>query len=497
MSTLSLPRRSSRSHLPSAKSVDCLSGAHNHHNAHIPNGSLSFHMPPRSSFMNHPTLKTPGVVPPRELRDESPAMYRASSFSLNNGQGSCQQLAPQMPNNANPQVMHYASTPPAFNTSKMQIAFSMSVETRWGDTAVLVGSTPCLGEWEPQRGARMSTDEHTYPVWHVQLAHDCDDEHGALEYKVVILRDGGAADWEELPQNRHLRLVAGRDVRVRGMWNDPHTEEETLVNRFSGPSSAKGSANNIATKGSAPVMGVCVHATPTTSEITMQAPSPATTPNHSGAKLNSPPGIQERLPINPQRTPPPGQPAQQQDATPVSGQTGQTYTAFHHAPRPNHSFSIPGAAAQQQRGMAGAAAAGGGGPPGTHLAFDPNRAMALLMSQQAAAGGGGACPGGAQQYATLQSPNALQYVQQQQQQQRQQQQQQQHQSPQQQQHAYNPSAVHVAIPAMPPSGQPVAMLLPDAIPRVGAPLAGIQSMDQSWPPSMSSLVNSDGESFTQ
>jgi hypothetical protein len=37
---------------------------------------------------------------------------------------------------------------------------------------------------------------------------------------------------------------------------------------------------------------------------------------------------------------------------------------------------------------------------------------------------------------------------------------------------------NVDIAAAPPSGQPVAMVLPDAVPRVGQPLGAIRSNDQ-------------------
>ena len=59
--------------------------------------------------------------------------------------------------------------------------FTMRVETQWGDTACLVGSSAELGAWNPQHGSRMMTDSSTYPQWRAEVVL-----RGAegVEYKV-------------------------------------------------------------------------------------------------------------------------------------------------------------------------------------------------------------------------------------------------------------------------------------------------------------------------
>jgi len=106
----------------------------------------------------------------------------------------------------------------------LSVSFSMQVETQWGDTAILVGSTSELGSWDPARGVRMRTDSSTYPWWHAQV-----QLHSELEYKVVVLRGSGAVEWEGLQHNRILALNFrghAKHIHIHGRWNDPHTERK-------------------------------------------------------------------------------------------------------------------------------------------------------------------------------------------------------------------------------------------------------------------------------
>ena len=114
----------------------------------------------------------------------------------------------------------------------------MKAETCWGDTLVLCGAEPELGSWQPLKGARMQTDEHTYPVWRakdlpLQCGSDC------LEFKVVKLRapsgDNGApeVEWEPVSQNRQLTLLPGRRVRVSLTWGVPSTVAAVVVSTSS------------------------------------------------------------------------------------------------------------------------------------------------------------------------------------------------------------------------------------------------------------------------
>ena len=93
----------------------------------------------------------------------------------------------------------------ALTTQRLFVRASIEcrVETNWGDTVVVCGSTEQLGSWKPDRALRMATDETIYPVWRCEPLLLCSD---AIEFKFVILRAGGPAEWEPLPHNRPLPL---------------------------------------------------------------------------------------------------------------------------------------------------------------------------------------------------------------------------------------------------------------------------------------------------
>lgn len=66
--------------------------------------------------------------------------------------------------------------------------------TAWGDGVVLVGSLPELGSWDPRRGLALSGE--AWPTWRgsVELRAGA-----SFEYKLVVLRANGSADWERGP----------------------------------------------------------------------------------------------------------------------------------------------------------------------------------------------------------------------------------------------------------------------------------------------------------
>ena len=92
----------------------------------------------------------------------------------------------------------------------MLVNFEVRVETVYGDTVVVVGSTPQLGSWNPERGVRMYTDELSYPVWRANQWLECEG-NTPLEYKCVIMRASGSVEWEVFTGNRRL-FFAGDEV---------------------------------------------------------------------------------------------------------------------------------------------------------------------------------------------------------------------------------------------------------------------------------------------
>lgn len=101
----------------------------------------------------------------------------------------------------------------------MLCSFEMQVETRWGDTVMLVGSVPQLGSWVPSRGMAMTTSSTSYPVWAANLLLTERSEGELIEYKIIVRRADGSIVWENL-DNRPLVHTYGREVCVRAAWND-------------------------------------------------------------------------------------------------------------------------------------------------------------------------------------------------------------------------------------------------------------------------------------
>ena len=282
-----LPRRTSRQHLPSAKSEDWTSHAHRW-SQRLPLSTMQ----KASSFSTRQPAQAHGVK------------WAPQTFEVR---------AP--PPSAPKAVMGPRAT--------MEVAFEAHVETRWGDTAVLVGASPALGVWQPERGLKMWTDQSCYPIWKARASIACEAGE-ALEYKVVILRaprDGAHdADWEPLAHNRTLTMRAGSEVRVCASWGVPGAKEE-----------------------------------PCSAEIPAAAPLPP--PSSSGASLSKPGAVFYHSPQAPPPLPPPqsqprvaacagglrntaAQPAARQSAmSPVSPR--RAHPTFASAPPPNSSFSLP------------------------------------------------------------------------------------------------------------------------------------------------------------
>ena len=110
-----------------------------------------------------------------------------------------------------PARLPQAPLQPTQAPATIRLAFECKVETKWGDTAVLVGGADKLGAWSPDRGVPMFTDESCYPVWKADVSLLCASDE--LEYKIVILRgDGKGPEWEPLQNNRKLARAKARSV---------------------------------------------------------------------------------------------------------------------------------------------------------------------------------------------------------------------------------------------------------------------------------------------
>ena len=310
-----LPRRSSRQHLPSAKSMD-------------------FSSPRHAAYMW-----------------STQAPERAVTFAQS--LASAEQLVKQP---AHPPPPLQALARPSHEILPSQyLVVEASVQTNFGDTAVLVGSTPQLGGWEPTQGWRLSTDAGSYPVWKGEVPNlDC--SRGEIEYKLVILRAGGLAsvEWEPLAHNR--RMLPGAPRRISLEWG-VETCTSVVLDVPPTPSTTSAMKSVSAANHTKP--------TPVKRAALIDPPAPTGPPSSPG-QTGRGPNWEVHSSLMPALA---GAPASQesQPATPSAFAMAQ-------APRPNASFSVitahPPAAIPTN----------GQGP-----AFDPHRAMGLFARPPAPA----------------------------------------------------------------------------------------------------------------
>lgn len=160
-----------------------------------------------------------------------------------------------------------APAPASPVSSSTRCAFDVTVETQWGDSIVLCGSSEELGCWAPARGLRLQTCPDTYPVWSgsVELSGDM-----PVEFKVVRLR-GVGAEWEPLAANRRLELVPRpRRLACRLAWG---AAQQTVVIDESVPPHRAASPGRSARK-SASDDDFSVGPTPSTSDTLLPPPPP-------------------------------------------------------------------------------------------------------------------------------------------------------------------------------------------------------------------------------
>lgn len=102
------------------------------------------------------------------------------------------------------------------------VTFRVRVETNFGDDVYVVGPGDLLGEWTPKQGVLLRTHEEAYPVWFTTISMPLDIRKSRdieMEYKFVIQRAGGWAEWEE-GANRVLPLKLHSDMTMESL--PPH-----------------------------------------------------------------------------------------------------------------------------------------------------------------------------------------------------------------------------------------------------------------------------------
>jgi len=74
-----------------------------------------------------------------------------------------------------------------------RVQFQVSVETKFGDCVLVVGSCPQLGWWQPDKSLQLTTDPSMYPMWTGSVEMSSSEP---FEYKYVIHRQGRKEDAE-------------------------------------------------------------------------------------------------------------------------------------------------------------------------------------------------------------------------------------------------------------------------------------------------------------
>jgi phosphoglucan,water dikinase len=87
-------------------------------------------------------------------------------------------------------------------TKRYFMTFKINCEnTKWGESLFLTGSLPELGNWNPNKSVKMTTNEKLFPLWVspvIELLFD-----NFFEYKYIICSNLQVR-WEDFPSNRML-----------------------------------------------------------------------------------------------------------------------------------------------------------------------------------------------------------------------------------------------------------------------------------------------------
>mmetsp|Transcript_31234 Transcript_31234/g.85747 ORF Transcript_31234/g.85747 Transcript_31234/m.85747 type:complete len:496 (+) Transcript_31234:106-1593(+) len=90
----------------------------------------------------------------------------------------------------------------------VDVFFTVSAETSFGDKVCVVGAADTLGSWDTSRAVLLDTEAHTYPLWFGRafVSHASLMEPKDVEFKFIIQRADGSVVWEEGP-NRSMHLL--------------------------------------------------------------------------------------------------------------------------------------------------------------------------------------------------------------------------------------------------------------------------------------------------
>lgn len=96
--------------------------------------------------------------------------------------------------------------------------FQVEAHTSLGETLILVGSIPSLGEWSVTKGLKLKTSGEKYPLWWTDRVDLGVDDSQRVEYKYVKVGNG-KEEWEA-PYSKANRWVSveNNSITVHDFW---------------------------------------------------------------------------------------------------------------------------------------------------------------------------------------------------------------------------------------------------------------------------------------
>ncbi|CAD8176000.1 unnamed protein product [Paramecium octaurelia] len=92
-----------------------------------------------------------------------------------------------------------------------QVLFRVKCSTEFSQMVRIVGNTPQLGNWNPQQGFKLITNNEMYPIWYSDYALEV-ELNQLVEFKIIIT-DGYNSFWE-CGENRSIQIQGQKLVVV-------------------------------------------------------------------------------------------------------------------------------------------------------------------------------------------------------------------------------------------------------------------------------------------
>ncbi|CAD8063231.1 unnamed protein product [Paramecium primaurelia] len=92
-----------------------------------------------------------------------------------------------------------------------QVLFRVKCSTEFSQMVRIVGNSSQLGNWNPQQGFKLITNNEMYPIWYSDFALEV-ELNQLVEFKLIIT-DGFNSFWE-CGENRYLQIQGQKMVVV-------------------------------------------------------------------------------------------------------------------------------------------------------------------------------------------------------------------------------------------------------------------------------------------